>query len=397
LRLNYGTLGNNSNIGAYNWTDIWQISNAGSIGSPQLSISQTAFGNPSLTWETVHEFDAGFDFILFDRLYGTVDYFNRRTTDMLWAVRLAASTGQSSATQNAGEMLNNGIEVDLGYDVIRTKEVLWNVGINLSHYRNQLAKIPPAVGTEVYPGTWGYVDGNYLRSEGKDYYNLYMYKYAGVDQTTGLGMLYKELRETDDLSKYAGKKVGDVVTTTVPGEATRFELGTAAPILNGGIHTNLRYRDFDFGLIASYQLGGKIVDLSYQGLTGMGIGRAIHADLLDAWTPENKGSDIPMRMLGGTNYGSTPAGGSAGQYSDFSLFNASYLNMKSVSVGYTIPKAILGQAHIENLRVYLSGENLFLLSAKKGLDPRVSLGGQAVAAYGFPQAKVLSAGLNITF
>jgi TonB-linked SusC/RagA family outer membrane protein len=399
LRVNYGTLGNNSNIGAYNWTDIWQISNAGSIGSPQLSVSQTGFGNPTLTWETVHEFDAGFDFILSDRFYGTIDYFSRRTKDMLWAVRLAASTGQGSATQNAGEMLNNGVEVDLGYDVVRTKDLLWNVGINLSHYHNELAKMPPNVGSEIYPGTWGYVDGNYLRGEGKDYYNLYMYRYAGVDQETGLGLIYKEIRESDlaEGSKWAGHKVGDVVTTAIPGEATKFELGTAAPILTGGVHTNLRFKSFDVGLIASYQIGGKIVDLSYQGLTGMGIGRAIHADLLNAWTPENKSSNLPMRMLGGTNYGSTPAGGSAGQYSDFNLFNASYLNLKSVSVGYTLPKAILEQAFIENLRVYLSGENLFLLSVMKGLDPRVSLGGQAVNAYGFPQARVLSAGLNITF
>jgi TonB-linked SusC/RagA family outer membrane protein len=400
LRVNYGTLGNNSGIGAYNWTDIWQISNAGSIGSPQLSVSQTGFGNPTLTWETVHEFDAGVDFIIANRFYGTIDYFSRRTKDMLWSVRLAASTGQSSATKNAGEMLNTGVEIDLGYDVIRTKDILWNAGINLSHFHNELTKMPPAVGTEVYPGTWGYVDGNYLRGEGKDYYNLYMYKYAGVDQETGLGLLYKELRETDvsgEGAQYAGRKVGDIVTTTVPGQATKFELGTAAPKLNGGFHTNLRYRNFDAGLITSWQLGGKIVDLSYQGLTGMGIGRAIHADLLNAWTPENKSSNLPMRMLGGTNYGSTPAGGGAGQYSDFNLFDASYLNMKSVSVGYTIPKVILERVHIENLRVYLAGENLFLLSAMKGLDPRVSLGGQAVNAYGFPQAKVFSAGLNITF
>jgi TonB-linked SusC/RagA family outer membrane protein len=400
LRVNYGTLGNNSNIGEYNWTDIWQISNAGSIASPQLSVSQTGFGNPSLTWETVHEFDAGFDFIISDRFYGTIDYYSRRTTDMLWSVRLAASTGQGSATKNAGEMLNNGVEVDLGYDAVRTKDVLWNVGINASHYHNELAKMPPNVGSEIYPGTWGYVDGNYLRGEGKDYYNLYMYRYAGVDQETGMGLLYKELREADvsgENPEYPGRKVGDIVTTAVPGKATKFELGSAAPLLNGGFHTNFRYKNFDAGLITSWQLGGKIVDLSYQGLTGMGIGRAVHADLLNAWTPENKSSNLPMRMLGGTNYGSTPAGGAAGQYSDFNLFNASYLNIKSVSAGYTIPKTILNRVHIENLRVYLSAENLHLFSAMKGLDPRVSLGGQAVNAYGFPQARALSAGLNITF
>ncbi|MDR3194211.1 MAG: SusC/RagA family TonB-linked outer membrane protein [Tannerella sp.] len=396
LRANYGTLGNNNGIGAWNWTDIWQIANAGSIGSPLLSISQTGFGNTNLTWETVHTFDAGFDFRLFNRLYGSIDYFNRTTTDMLWNVRLAASTGQSAATQNAGEMQNSGIEVDLGVDLVRSKELLWSVGINLSHYANKLTKIPESVGSPLYDGA--YVDGNYLRGAGKDYFNLYLYRYAGVDQETGLGLLYKTLTAADiETGNYAGKNAGDVVTTAVGSQATRFELGSASPDLVGGFNTNLRYRNIDFSLITSWQLGGKIVDLSYQGLTGQGIGRAIHADLLDAWTPDNKDSNIPMRMLGGTNYGSVPAGGSAGQYSDFSLFSASYLNLKSVSAGYTIPSGLLRKAFIENLRIYISGENLFLLSAKKGLDPRVSFGGAAVSAYGFPQAKVVSAGLNITF
>jgi TonB-linked SusC/RagA family outer membrane protein len=394
LRANYGTLGNN-NANAWAWTDLWQISNAGNIMTPDLAIAQAAFGNANLTWETVHTWDIGFDFRILERFYGTIDYFQRNTTDMLWNVPLPASTGQGSATQNAGEMFNAGVEVDLGVDIIRTKDIKWSFGLNGSHYRNELKKIPKGVGSELYDGA--YTEGNYLRGVGKDYYNLFMYKYAGVDQQTGLGMLYKELKEGDDLTKWAGSKVGDVVKTTVPAEATRFELGTATAKLIGGFNTNFRYKNIDFALIASYQLGGKVVSLSYLNLTGQTLGRGVSRDVLDAWSPENKSSNIPMRMYGGTNYGPQPFGGAAGQYSDFALFNASYLNMKSISIGYSLPRDIIRKAFIENLRIYVSGENLFLLSAKKGLDPRVSLqGGGEVGAFGFPQARVISFGLNIT-
>lgn len=393
LRANYGIQGNN-NIGAWRYTDIWAIQNNGSIGSPVLGITQESWANPYLTWEKNKVFNAGIDFQLWKRLYGSVDYFHRTTTDLLWGVPLPASTGRSGRTENVGSIMNTGIEIDLGVDIIRTNNLKWTFTVNASHFNNELKKKPSGVGSTDLNGD--YVQGNYLRGVGKDYYNFYMYKYAGVDPETGLGMLYKELKATDDLSKYPGKKVGDIITTTVGTEATKFELGSASPDLVGGFGTTLKYKDFDFSLLASWQIGGQVVDLSYQGLTGNTIGRAYHTDLLDAWTPENKGSNIPMRMLGGTNYGSNPIGGSEGQYSDFALFDASYLNMKSITLGYTIPAPLTRKWFVDNLRVYISAENLFLLSAKKGLDPRTSLdGGSSVGAFGFPQSRVISFGVNV--
>jgi TonB-linked SusC/RagA family outer membrane protein len=397
LRVNYGTLGNN-NIGLYSWTDIWQISNAGSIGTPVLSVSQTAFGNPTLSWEKNYGFDVGLDFIIADRFTGSLDYSNKKTKDMLWSVALAASTGQSSATQNIGEMLNTSLELDLGYDIVKNKDFYWNVGINLSNYKNELTKMPDQIGTEVYPGVHGYVTENYLRGIGKDYFNLYMYRYAGVDKETGIGLLYKELRYDSDLEKYPGHKLGDIVTTTDPNEATRFELGSPKALLYGGFHTNIKFKDFDAGMIASYQLGGKIINLTYQYLTGMTIGRGVSTDMLDTWSPENPNGKYPMRMLGmSRDLSFQPAGGSAGQYSDFYLFNASYLNMKSITLGYTLPKHAAQKIYAQNLHIYLLGENLFLLTAKKGLDPRVSYDGAPINGFGFPQAKSYSIGLNLTF
>ncbi len=240
----------------------------------------------------------------------------------------------------------------------------------------------------------GYLSGNYLRREGTDYFNLYMYRYAGVDQETGLGMLYKKLTETD-LANYPGQSVGDIVTTTVGSQATRFELGTATPDLVGGLGTNFRYKNFDLGVIASWQMGGKVVSRSYQYLTTQTIGRGVHVDLLDAWTPENTDSNIPMRMLGGTDFGNWTIGGSEGQYSDFSLFNADYFNLKTVNFGYTLSNTLAQKLYLGGLRVYVAAENIFFKSAKKGLDPRQVIDGTTINPFNYPQTKAISFGINI--
>jgi TonB-linked SusC/RagA family outer membrane protein len=393
IRSSYGVQGNNA-IGSDSWTDTWSLTNAGNLVTPVPSISQASWGNLDLTWETNYALDLGLDFSFFNRLSGSIDYFNRNTKSLLFGKPLPASTGRSSRLENNGSLNNKGFEVDLNYKILSNQNLTWSVGANASKVRTKLTSMPKGVGSADYDG--GFVQGNYLRGPGKDYYNLYIFKYAGVDQTTGMGMTYKTLKTADDLVKYPNNKIGDIVTTT-GNDGTRYEMGTVSPDLVGGFNTNFTYKNFDFSLYASYQLGGKIVSLSYQGLTGNTIGRGISKDLLNAWTPENTSSKIPMRMLGGTNLGSTPLGGAVGQYSDFALFDASYLNMKSITLGYTFSRTLLSKYKIDKLRCYLAAENLFFISAKKGVDPRgANDDGSGVAAFGFPQSRVVSLAINIT-
>jgi TonB-linked SusC/RagA family outer membrane protein len=392
LRASYGTLGN-QNVGANRWTDVWATSNTGSIENPVLGIYQASFGNKALTWESNNIFDAGLDFRIWDRFYGTIDYFHRKTVDMLWAKPLPASTGQASKLENVASLLNTGYEIELGYDVIRSKDWNWTVSMRASHYDNKLLAIPPGVGSALLNGN--YEEGNYLRGEGKDYYNLYMFKYAGVDKATGEGMLYKELKSTDNLSLYPGKKVGDIVTTK-GSDGTKFELGTASPDLVGGFNTNLQYKNFDFSLLTSWQIGGKTISLTYQNLTLQRL-LGIHKDMTKGWTPENPDSNIPMFMNGAQNYFSRPVGGGQGQYSDWALFDASYFNIRNVSLGYRLPQTLAAKNGIEALRVFFSVDNLAFFSAKKGLDPRQSFdGGSTTSAFGFPQTRTITFGINLT-
>lgn len=395
LRASYGVQGNNGVHPStrYAWTNTYTLSGVGSITDAQFALAASTWGDPSITWESNHIVDVGLDFRFWNRFYGTVDYFRRKTVDMLLSVSYPASAGRAGALRNVGKLLNTGVEVELGVDIIRKQDFAWSFNVNASRYRTTLLEIPDNMKSNDLNG--GYLSGNYLRREGTDYFNLYMYRYAGVDQATGQGMLYKQLKEAD-LANYPGHAVGDVVTTTEGSQATRFELGSATPDLVGGASTTIRYKNFDLGVAASWQLGGKVVSRTYQYLTSQTIGRGVHVDMLNGWTPENPNSNIPMVALGGTNFGVSPIGGGEGQYSDFSLFDADYFNLRSINLGYRFSSNLARRLYLDGLRVYVAADNLFFISAKKGLDPRQLLDGTSINPFNYPQTKAISFGLNIS-
>ncbi|MCL1933225.1 MAG: SusC/RagA family TonB-linked outer membrane protein [Candidatus Azobacteroides sp.] len=392
LRASYGTMGN-ANINSVSPTmTTWSISNAGSVTAPIMGVSQGAPANQDLTWETNKQFDVGIDFRLWKRFYGTVDYFNRITDNMIWNRPLSPSTGVSSRWENIGSLRNYGIEIELGVAIINTENVRWNFEANIAFLRNKLLSMPPGVGMEAYGG--GFVQGNFLRAVGKDWYNLYTYKYAGIDPDTGLGLLYKELTDADiESGRWSDHKVGDIVTTDNldPGtwdDPSYFERGSANPKATGGFNTSLNYKNWDLSIICAYQIGGKYYSADYAALTGMSLSRGVHKDNLDAWSPENPNGRLPMRFNGGT----TNATGV------MSWFDASYFNLKSVTLGYNFSKALMNRWQMNGIRIYAAVDNAFLLSAKKGLDPRYTLSdGSDVNAFSYPQARYLSLGFNFSF
>ena len=399
LRASYGTMGN-ANISSISPTmTLWSISNTGTVTSPVMGINQGAPANPELTWETNKQFDVGIDFRVLKRIYGSIDYFNRVTEDMIWNRPLPPSTGVSNRWENIGSLRNYGIEIELGANIITRPDFRWTVDANISFLRNELLSIPPGVGLERYGG--GFVEGNYLRKVGKDWNNLYIYKYAGIDPETGLGLLYKELTQIDldnDVSSgrnlWTGKKAGDIVKTDNIDAAndwddpTYFEVGSASPKALGGFSTSITYKNFDLGIICAYQIGGKFLSNNYANLIGMSLARGISKENLDAWSPDNRNGKLPMRFNGGTNN----AGGA------LSWLSASYFNLRSVTLGYSLPRALMSRWNMNNIRVYAAVDNAFLKSAKKGLDPRYSLsGGADVGAFAYPQARYLSLGLNVSF
>ena len=371
LKASYGEQGND-NIGDYLYTDRYSIGN--SNGSISLKPSSTK-GNRKISWEKGGNLNIGTEFSLWKgRLTGSVEYFYRKTTDMLAHFSLPVSYGYSGYYDNVGDMRNSGVELELNGDIIRTKDFTWSANFNFTAYKNKITSMPDEKKAITVDGVKGYASDGYFYGEGQPIYTWYMAKYAGVDKETGEALYYKDSENGE-------------TTTTNASEATMHLCGTALPDAYGGFGTSVSYKGFDFSMDFTYQLGGKIYDSSYSSLMSISRGRSFHADLLDAWTPSNTSSDIP-RIQYGDSY--------AAYTSDRFLVSGSYLSLQDVTLGYTLPRALCSKIGINKVRVYATGSNLWLWSKRQGLDPRQSITGATSNAYYSP-IRTISGGITVTF
>lgn len=423
IRTSYGLIGNQNGIGNYSGYRTWSYgakytSTTNGTGTPDTyTLGVGGFVNDRLTWENTKTFDVGIDFSLFNRLYGTIDYYNRLTENSFWNVPVSyLATGQSTIQQNSASVRNQGIEIELGADIIKTKDFSWNLSLNGTHYTNILASIPEGSVILDKNGCWeANVEGwsasgstnqsqvSYYRGVGKDLYNMYIYKYAGVDKNTGLPMFYHHVTDVDVANKtYPGYSEGQDVAVTNYNLADRYEFGSAIPRWIGGLTTSFNYKNFDLTAILSYQLGGKFLSVEYaNGLyVSENHGNSILAhDLVgNTWTPENTDAKYPMQWYGtGTSYTNGSTFGSW-KYSDMALFDASYLKMKNITLGYTVPVGFLRKLNISRLRAFVAADNLFMISAAPGVDPSMSLtGGMDVGAYTYPDMRTFTFGINLDF
>lgn len=443
LRFSYGVTGNSNGVTSWYTNNIW------TYGVASWKTTSSAYGTPStfkinapgspaqddITWENVHQFDLGLDFsVLNSRITGSIDYYNNLTVNSLFAQAVSplANLGQASRTRNCAKIRNAGIELELGADIIRTKDFTWHLATNGTHYRTTLVDVPEeqkpywdetidlpkgcwTAGNDAWAssGTSGYQNRGtfYLRGEHKDLYNLYIFKYAGVDENTGLPMYwhrvtYADVNKGDHDGRYASYKVGENVRTNNPSDASRYEMGTATPDWIGGFSTSFRYKDFDLSIVAAYQLGGKFLSVDYgnelystSSIAGSDDRRSLSRDVIgNTWTPENKGAYFPMQWWTNDSYSIHLDGATFGGYNwtDMSLFSASYLRIKNITFGYTMPKTLTEKIGIARLRAYLSLDNMFLFSKKAGLDPSLStIGGMEVGSRTYPQMKTVTLGLNL--
>ena len=419
LRASYGVIGNQNGIGNYSGYLTWGYgatytqTTAGNGIPASFTLSQGGFPNDALTWENTHTFDAGLDFSLFKRVHGTFDFYNKLNVNAVWDQPIAISLGQASLQKNSAKIQNRGIEVELNVDIIKKKDVFWTVALNGSTFTTVLKKVPPGVGSAALDGNWtatadawsiagsGSSSGvTYLRGVDKDYYNLYVFKYAGVDENTGLPLFYHKVTADDHANNlFKEVPVGKDAKTTNYSIASRYEVGSAIPDWIGGFNTTFRYKNFDFTGMLAYQLGGKFYSTEYG--NGMyrsnNVGGTLSAELIgNTWTPDNKNAKFPMAMYGNT-YGDGSTFGSW-LYTDMALFNASYLNIKNLSLGYNLPEALLTKYKISNLRFYVSADNVYMLTSHSGIDPRMTLvGGFDVGAYAYPSMRTVSFGVNLDF
>lgn len=373
LKASVGSQGNDG-IPDYLYTDTYEISN----NEGNVAVAFRSKGNPDITWETNMNFNAGVDFDFFaGRLAGSVEYFYRKTSDMLFFFNVPLSLGYSGYYDNIGDMRNSGIEVSLNAFPVKTQSVQWSINANLTHYTNKITMLPDEHKKMDVEGYAGYQSGGRYYGEGLPIYTFYMPKYAGVEPDTGLPMWYRE-------------ENGATVTTTSYSEASDYLCGDPTPVIYGGFGTSVSFYGVDISAQFSYSVGGLVYDSGYAAVMrppGTSTGSNIHKDMLGAWTPANHDTSVPRFQYLDENISAQ---------SDRFLTDGSYLNFQSAQIGYTFPQKMVDKLKLSRLRLYLLCDNIFYISARRGLDPRYSFNGTTNYAVNSP-VRTLSGGINITF
>jgi TonB-linked SusC/RagA family outer membrane protein len=358
LKASYGEMGNQAISSYYAYQNLYNLgwNNANRpgavVGAPPT---------PELLWEGNKTFNVGFDFSFFsNRLQGTVEYFNRISDNLIFEVPLPTSTGNLSKLQNIGELKNAGFELQLGYNAVRTKSFDWRIDLNLTHFRNKLTKMPPTR-PEI-------IDGSAKLMVGKSLYDFWLREYAGVDASTGDAIYYKDVLDA------AGKPTGKRSVTNVINDATFYYHGSALPDISGGITNSLRYKNFDLSFLVTFAYGGKFYDGNYQALMHRGsYGTAWHSDIMTRWRKPGDVTNVPrvQNAIAGQDGNST-------RY----LFDGSYLNIKNITLSYTLSKSVLNRlGGLSGIQIFGNVDNANLFSSHKGMDPQRAFSGTADWTY----------------
>ena len=398
VKASYGSQGND-NISSYLYTDMYGFTEQ----DGKIAAVMTSKGNPNITWETNSNFNVGVEFGFWgSRLSGNLEYFYRKTSDMLSFFSVPPSMGYSGYYDNIGDMVNQGVELELNGNIFNKRNFRWDVNFNITYVDNKIAKLADKNKVQkVYTATdhepvYGYSSGDSYYGEGQPLFSKYMPQYAGINEE-GLPMWYQAVYETDangnvvfDTEK--NPIVKEWKTTSNYADATQVVHGTAQPDVYGGFGTTFYLYGFDLSLNFVYQIGGVIYDSAYASSMASpnsgNVGSAYHADLYKAWEKGvNEGSNIP-RFSYGDQYNNSA--------SDQFLTDASYLSLQNINFGYTLPQHITQKFGVSRLRIYLACENVWLWSQRQGLDPRSSFSGNSGVA-NYSPVRTISGGLNVTF
>lgn len=365
LRGSYGKTGN-AEIGNFSSLTLYTASAYADVAG--LIASQ--IGIPNLKWERTDQLDFGLDFgFLNNRITGEVDYFKKNTKDLLLNVPLPSINGFTNVTKNIGSMENKGWEFVLNGTILNGP-VKWTASANISTYRNKVTKLvaPVPSGSR----TLGRL------AVGQPYGQFYGRRYAGVDAANGDALYYK----------------ADGTTTNSYSAAVDTILGNPNPDYYGGFNNRISYKGFDLDILCQFVKGGNLYNIAgyFQSVNGDYFDNQT-IDQLNYWKKPGDITNVPQPRL--------YAGNGAGKSSRW-VQDGSYFRVKTVNLGYNIPRRILAAAHIENARIYVAATNLFTFTKYKGYDPEVNATytGNLNLGHDFytpPQARTISVGINLGF
>ncbi|WP_319499681.1 SusC/RagA family TonB-linked outer membrane protein [uncultured Draconibacterium sp.] len=376
LRASYGQVGNDD-LGDF-FLSQPRYGLTSNAGNPAIYWSE--IGNADLQWETVGSFDVALEFGLFNNIIdGSVEYYKKNSTDLLYDLPIPLSNGLNTVPSNIADLYNSGIEIGLTGHIINKGEFIWDMTLQASTFKNEITKIPDP-----------FIDGSKRWAEGKSIYDFYILQTAGVDPDTGDQLFWMFEFDEEGNSIPVLDDNGNQETTNDWEETERAYTGdNSIPDVLGSVSNYFSYKGFDLNVLVTYGIGGKFLDYGYAAMMHSGTyGRSLHPDILDAWRNPGDVTSVPRMENGNVDLVQT-------QSSRF-LTDASFWTLKNVSLGYTFDGSVTERIGVDNLRLSLTGENLYLKSKRKGLDPQYNLSGTP-EGNDFNPSRVFSIGLNVTF
>lgn len=387
LRASYGLVGNDDVDSYYPWMATY-VSRPNGTAPGYL---QSSLGSTTLTWEESANFDAAVEFSLGNGAFaGTIEFFNRESSNLLFSVPQPLSSGVDDVDMNAGTMYNRGIEFTFDWRAVKTRDFQWNINGNVTWLKNRITSLP------IDP----YTSSPYKIEEGHSRYEFWLRQWEGVNPETGYSLFLADTGNPDfafaddELISYNGKMCTENI------EHAKWDWsGNAMPPFIGGFGTQLRWRNFTLGLDFYYQLGGIYSDSTYGSLMTTTTSSAgspgyhkLHVDILNRWQKAGDVTNVPK--VSGTTDATNIDAGSSTRW----LTSSNMLELTNVYLSYDMPAKALNALRIEGLKFYFSADNTFLLTPRRGMFPRrTTYSGYDGNSNLYLPARTFSLGMKVNF
>ena len=386
IRASYGVLGN-QNIGVYPYQQVYTLGHNAVLGDPASYVTGAymgTFNNPNITWEKTSVTDVGIDFGMFNgRLTGTIDYFYKYTKDILAPVERAMIMGRSVGLSNVGAVSNKGVEINIAYNGRIGKDFNFSIAPNFTYVKNAVEKLADGSTEDINNGRWvgqplGVIYG--YRSDG-----LFVDQAeidAACEQIVGKDSLKPGYVKYKDLN-------GD---GKVDSNNDREILGSTLPKFYYGLNITAAWKGFDVSILFQGMGGHQRLIGSYMAYAFYNDGQIQRWQADNCWTTDNPNKWAEYPRVETLNMGHTNI-----QTSDYWVRDASFLRLKNLQVGYSLPRHIIGKVGLTQCRIYFSGQNLCTWKKfYKGWDPENEIA-TGDAPYFYPLTRILSFGLNLKF
>ncbi len=383
LKLSYGVLGDERGIQSGGYDVYYAGVNGYDIDNldGKMALQLRATVDPNITWETSNQFQTGVEFELFNRrLEGSLDYYRKVTTNLFFTKRLSPSTGDAILQVNDGSLLNAGVEFDLTGHIIKTDDFKFSASLNGEFLHNELLEMPMDNAT----GKRKIIDagGTTGLSEGRSLYDYYMPEWAGVDAANGNPLWIQYWVDGDGNGVYDDKEgiidyatyivehpdadIKKRVTSTYTDATNKYLDKSAIPTVRGAFRLNFEYKGITLGTQFAYSIGGYLYDSAYAGLMGNGqLGQSSYlTDMRESWKKPGDITNVP-RLYTNENI-------RVNATSSRFLTKADYLALNNVRLGYSLPKIFVDKIGLKGVDLWVTGDNLFLLSERKGFNPMSS-------------------------